>query len=521
MDADKKSLVLLILDGWGIGEKNHSNPLYIGKPARMAHIRTHYLSGALQSSGIAVGLPWEEEGNSEVGHLTIGAGKVIYQHYPRITLEIQNGAFAKKPALQGAFAHAKKNQGAVNLVGLLTEGNVHASFEHLEALITSARDAGVTRLNLHLFADGKDSRPKSVESLLERLTTVTKARGLGEIASVSGRFYALDRDEHWDRTEKAYRALIGEGTPAATIHEKVAEQYAKGLIDTFIEPVMLGDGRGSITDNDAVIFFDFREDSIRQIASPFILKDFDRFKTREYRNLYVATMTHYSDAFAVPVISESEKIEVPLGAVLAENGYLQLRIAETEKYAHVTYFFNGYRESPFPNEYRVLIPSKNVAQHDEAPEMMAREITARVTESIAEGGFNFILANFANLDMMGHTGNFDAALQAIQVVDDCVGKIMDACLERNVPLMITSDHGNVEKMLDPLTGYPETTHDPNLVPFYLIGKPFERLKTEEEADRVEHEANGILSDVAPTILELLEFPKSPHMTGESLLRRLQ
>ncbi len=521
METDKKSLVLLILDGWGIGEKNHSNPLFIGKPARIAHIKTHYLSGALQSSGIAVGLPWEEEGNSEVGHLTIGAGKVIYQHYPRITLEIQKGSFFKQPALQKAFAHALRNSGAVHLVGLLTEGNVHASLGHVEALIKAAREAGVPRLNFHFFADGKDSRPKSVENLLARVAVIAKEQALGELASLSGRFYALDRDEHWDRTEKAYRALIGEGSATTDVHEKIVEQYAKGLNDTFIEPVILQRDAGSIADNDAVIFFDFREDSIRQIASPFILKDFDKFTTREYKNLYVATMTHYSDAFQVPVISENERIEQPLGAVLADNGYVQLRIAETEKYAHVTYFFNGYRESPFPNEYRVLIPSKNVARHDEAPEMMAREITARLTESVVSGGFNFILANFANPDMMGHTGNFDAALQGIQVVDDCVGKIMDACLLQNVPLMITSDHGNVEKMLDPLTGYPETTHDPNLVPLYLIGKQFERSKTEEDADLIEREAAGILSDVTPTILELLTLPQPPIMTGESLLRRLR
>ncbi len=521
MDQKKKSLVLLILDGWGIGEKNHSNPLYIGKPSRIAHIKTHYLSGALQSSGIAVGLPWNEEGNSEVGHLTIGAGKVIYQHYPRITLEIERGDFFKNPVVVKAIAHAKENGSAVNLVGLLTEGNVHASLDHVHALLRAAKEQGAPRVNLHFFGDGKDSGPKSVRSLPGKSGAMRKEFGIGELGSLSGRFYALDRDNHWDRTEKAYRALVGLGPKVTEIDSKIQEQYDKGLNDAFLEPVVVGGGEQSIHDNDTVIFFDFREESVRQITSPFVLKDFDKFTTQEYKNLYVATMTHYSDAFPVPVISESERVERPLGSVLAEENYLQLRIAETEKYAHVTYFFNGYRESPFKNEYRVLIPSKNVAHQDEAPEMMAREITARVVESVTEGAFNFILANFANADMMGHTGNFDAALQAIQVVDECVSNIMDACLERDVPLMITSDHGNVERMLDPLTGYIETTHDPNFVPLYLIGHSFEREKSEEAADNIEHEAAGILSDVAPTILDLLGLEKPNDMTGESLIHRLR
>lgn len=516
----KRSLVLVILDGWGIGRKDYSNPIYIGKPKNLEYIKTHYLSGALQSSGIAVGLPWDEEGNSEVGHLTLGAGKIIYQHYPKITLAIRNGEFFKNPVFLKAFGHARKNNSAVHLVGLLTQGNVHASLEHLRALLDLGRRQNSTQLYLHLFSDGRDSPPRSAPQLLQEVQGFIKEFGVGRIASLSGRYYALDRDAHWERTEEVYKILTGRGAAIENVNEKISGYYRKGLSDEFIEPFLVGPETHPIQDNDVIIFFNFREDSIRQLAESFILKDFDKFPVTGFKNLLVVTMTSYANKLEVPVAFPNEIVVNPLGKILSDRGLTQLRIAETEKYAHVTFFFNGYREPPYTNEYRVLIPSQQVARHDLAPEMMAREISARLIESIDGGGFDFILANFANPDMVAHTGNFDAALQTILVIDEEIGKIMRTCLAKEAILLITSDHGNIERMVDPFTGRPETQHDPNLVPFYLAGRQFQRLKSEIEVDLIEKEAVGLLSDVAPTILELLDIPQPKEMTGESLLKVL-
>ncbi len=516
----RNAIVLLIIDGWGIGRKDYSNPIHVAKPKNLNYIKSRYLAGSLQSSGIAVGLPWGEEGNSEVGHLTIGAGKVIYQHYPKITIAVRNKSFASNPAFLGAASHVKKNGSAFHIVGLLSSGNVHSSLEHLEALISVAREAQVPRLNLHLFADGKDSPPQSVGDLLARAGKMIADIPGAEIASLSGRFYALDRDGHWDRTQKTYEALLGRAPLVGDPKDRIASYYAKDLSDEYIEPMCLGSEARPIRDRDAVVFFNFREDSIRQIAETLVNPEFEKFRAERFTELYVATMTNYSDQFKVPVAFPNDVVETPLGKVLANAEKLQLRIAETEKYAHVTYFFNGYRERPFPNEYRVLIPSRNVSGHDTAPEMMTKEVATRVIEAVAEGGFDFILANFASADVVAHTGNYDAALNAIQAIDDEVARIMAACLENGVTLAITSDHGNIEKMIDPLTGRPETKHDPNLVPLYLVGKAFERPKSEKTIDAVEAEATGILSDVAPTILEIMEVTKPEDMSGESLLRIL-
>ena len=516
----ERSLVLLILDGWGIGRKDHSNPLYVAKPKYISEIKKRYLSGALQSSGISVGLPWEEEGNSEVGHLTIGAGKIIYQHYPRITLSIERGDFFKNKVLLDLITHVKTTGGALHLAGLLTEGNVHASLEHVSALIKLAKAAGLSELYLDFFSDGKDSGPKSLPTLLEKVNKLTAETGIGKVSSISGRYYALDRDLHWDRTKRTYEALTGKGTTVESVKDKIASYYSRGLTDEFIEPMQMNPPH-PLRDGDSLFFFDFREDSIRQLAASFALKEFKEFPTQPFKNLMVATMTRYSDKLNAPVAFPSENVENPLGKALADRGLLQLRVAETEKYAHITFFFNGYREKPFQNEYRVLVPSRSVARHDESPEMMAREISTRVIEAVSEGGFGFILANLANPDMIAHTGNYDAALQAIMIVDEEVKRIASACLECGITLAITSDHGNIERMLAPYTGRPETKPDPNPVPFYLVGRGFERQKTEEKTEIIEENPIGILADVAPTVLEVMGVPKPKDMTGESLLKSLR
>jgi len=513
----RRSVVLAILDGWGIGREDESNPIYIANPKNIDYIKHNYLSGALQSSGIAVGLPWEEEGNSEVGHLTIGAGKVIYQHFPRITLAIRDGSFFKNEVFLKAIEHCKKNNSALNLVGLLTSGSVHASIEHLEALIKLAADKQVPALKLHLFTDGKDSDPHSALELITKIKEILTKTGIGEITSISGRYYALDRDNHWDRTEKAYEAIVGKKPTQKTIEDAINATYKKNLSDEFIDPVSINP-QNSLNDGDAVIFFDFREDSMRQLVEVFVNPNFEEFSAEKFQNLYVATMTqYYEKKFSLPVAFIPEKITNPIGKIISDAGKHQLRIAETEKYAHVTYFFNGFHDAPSKNEYRLLIPSRNIPKHDEHPEMMAQEITNRASESIAEKAFEFIVINYANPDIIAHTGNFEATVKTIKVVDDCIGQLMKAVLAVNGALVITADHGNAERVRNPLTGEEETKHDPNPVPIYIIGKEFKREKSEFTARLSEAEASGILADVAPTILYLMDIPKPKEMTGQNLI----
>jgi len=510
----KRTIILTILDGWGIGKADESNPIHVVNPQNINYLKANFPAGILQASGISVGLPWAEEGNSEVGHLNLGAGRIIYQYYPRITLAIHDASFFKNPALKNAFEHAKKYNSAVNLIGLLSEGNVHASFEHLVALVEFAKKENISKLNLHLFTDGRDSSPNSALELLARLPKE------GKLASLSGRFYGMDREGHWERTQKAYSVLVGEGPITDNIENHIKKTYERKFSDEFVEPIRIS-AEGSIKDNDALIFFNFREDRIRQIASAFINPQFKNFPTKSLNNLYIATMTQYDDEFKVPVAFPPEKIETCLGKVLSDKGKTQLRIAETQKYPHITYFFNGMREEPFKNEYRILIPSRSIIRQDEHPEMMANEVTTRAIESISEGVFDFILINYANSDIIAHTGNYKACLKAVRVIDEQIDQLVKTVLEHNAVLIITSDHGNIEKLFNPLTGLPETQHDPSPVPVYLVAKEFMRSRTEAEIRRSEKENTGILADVAPTILELMAISKPKEMTGQSLLRFLR
>ncbi len=509
----KKTVLLVILDGWGIGAHNETNPVYSVNPKNIDYIKRHYPSGALQASGIAVGLPWEEEGNSEVGHLTIGSGRVIYQHFPKITLAIRNESFYTNPALKDAAAHVKQSGGTLHFAGLLTRGSVHASLQHVDALVQFAEREKIANISLHLFADGKDSPPKSLPSLLEAVPEKY-------LSSISGRYYAMDRDMHWDRTAATYRMLTGQTAPVPNYKEAITAHFAKDLSEEFIEPMLVGENPKSVRDGDALIFFNFREDSMRQTAEAFDRKDFNHFPIYDFKNLYVATMTTYSDKFTLPVLFPTERVENPIAKVLSDTGKLQVHIAETEKYAHVTYFFNGYKDAPFKNEYRILIPSKNVPRHDEHPEMMAREITARVLQAVEEGAFDFIIVNYANADIIAHTGNYEAATKAIQVLDECMGELHNKVIEHNAVMLISSDHGNIEQMIYPLTGEPETKHNVSPVPLYIVGHEYMRERSDAQIDESEKRTMGIISDIAPTILQLLEIPKPPEMTGESLLSML-
>jgi 2,3-bisphosphoglycerate-independent phosphoglycerate mutase len=513
----KKTVILVILDGWGIGKLDESNPIYRAEPETINFIRSNFPAGALQASGIAVGLPWEEEGNSEVGHLTLGAGKVLYQHFPRISLAIRDGNFFKNPVLLKAIEHAKKNNSAVHLMGLLTDANIHASLGHLKALIQMMKEEKAPKFCLHLFADGRDSEPRSVLNILDKLSDSLNFDVRQFLVSLSGRYYAMDRDKHWDRTENTYRVITGEDPDKISLEEAVKKAYERNLDDEYIEPAVVGEPR-FVSDNDAVICFNFREDRMRQLAEVFINPDFKNFPVKRFDNLFFATFTGYDAKFTVPVAFPEETVENPLGKVLSDAGKRQLRIAETEKYAHITYFFNGLKEKPFPEEFRILIPSENAVHYENYPQMMASAITDRVLAAITESTFDFILVNYANSDMVAHTGNYDATIKAVKVVDGEIKRLMEGVLGQNHILMITSDHGNAEVLMDLKTGEPETKHNPNPVPFYLVANGLKKKTPVNPLASLP--VLGILSDVAPTVLEIMKIPKPPDMTGQSLLPQL-
>ncbi len=508
----RRTVVLIILDGWGIGPDNDSNPIHVVKPQNFAWLAENYPLTSLQASGIAVGLPWGEVGNSEVGHLTLGAGKVVYQYYPKITMAVQDGTFFENPVLKQAFDHARENNSGVNLVGLLTKVNTHASLEHIQALLAMAGKEGVSNVKLHLFADGKDSAP---HSLGELLAAVPKDK----LATLTGRYYAMDRSQNWPLVQKAYDCLTGGGgETAADPKATIDAVYARGMTEEFLPPLRIAPEK-SIQENDAVIFFNFREDSMREIAEAFISPEFDKFPTKKFSNLFLATFTRYADKLKAPVAFPADEVEKPLSAILADNQKTQLRLAETYKYAHVTYFFNGHREAPYKGEYRALVPSLNLTHPDEKPELAASAVTDRLLEAIQNQGFDFVLVNYSNPDTIAHTGKYDACLEAVRVMDRELGRILKATLNTPTVLLITSDHGNIEEILNPKTGEPETQHDSSPVPLYLVSPELKGRKFANWRD-IRNQTMGILSDVAPTILALMELPQPPEMNGRNLLRDL-
>lgn len=508
----KKRAVLIILDGWGIGSNNESNPIYIVKPPTFKWLEENYPVTSLQASGIAVGLPWGEVGNSEVGHLTLGAGKVLYQYYPKITMAIKDGSFFENKTLKDACAHAREHAGAVNFVGLLTKANVHASLDHLLALIKMARDEKVPKINCHLFADGKDSPPHTLESFLKEIPHEY-------CASVIGRYYGMDREDNWRLTQASYQTMTGQlgrivNDPATVIQET----YQNGNTEEYLPAMRFAEDK-KIMDGDAVVFFNYREDSIRQIASSFIMKDFDKFPVINFQNLYVATMTHYDDRFLVPIVFPADIVAEPLGKVISDNGLAQLRVAETYKYAHVTYFFNGLREPPYQGEYRTLVPPLPSLHNEKHPEMMAVAITDRLIDAIQSRGFDFILANYANPDTIAHTANYNAAIEVVRIIDREIARILKVAQNAETLLVITSDHGNIEEMINQISGLPESQHDSSPVPFYIVAEEFKGRKFIDQ-ERLAFETGGTLADVAPTILEVMGIKKPDGMTGQSLLEEI-
>ncbi len=515
----KQTVVLAILDGWGIGRRDESNAIYLANPETVQWIEANYPAGALEASGISIGLPWNEEGNSEVGHLTLGSGRVLEQHYLKITKAIESGAFFKNEALVGAFRHAREHGGAVHLVGLLTDARVHASLGHLAAFLKLASEESGVTVYLHLFTDGRDASPKSARQILEQLRHFEDQYGVHPgIASLGGRYYGMDRNGNWDRTEAAYRAVVGKAEHL-TVDEALQRTYDKDLSDEYVYPVSV-DSR-SIQNGDAIIFFNFREDRMRQLSEAFIDGRFTHFAVERFTDLYVALMTDYHSGKRPPTGGGStehvaflrETVKNTLGEVLSASHMLQMRIAETEKYAHVTYFFNGLREEPFADEYRVLVPSSNVRNYAAEPAMQAKAITDRTIVALGNNLYDFILCNYANADMVAHTGNVQATVQAIRVVDAELNRLVRTVLAGDHILIITADHGNAEVIFDTATGEPDTKHNDNPVPFYVVGKAFEGKKLGEHTSEVV----GMLADVAPTILSLLKVAVPPDMTGTALL----
>ena len=515
-----KPVVLAILDGYGRGPENIGNAIFKAKKPNIDFIEKNFPMTNLQASGIAVGLPWGEEGNSEVGHLNLGAGRIVYQYLPRITFSIRDGSFFKLPALAGAAEHIKKNNSSLHIIGLVGSGNVHSYVDHLYGVLEFAKRENIKNVFIHAFTDGRDSPPKDALDFYEKLQNKLNADyPFTKIASIIGRHYAMDRDNHWDQTEAAYQLLTeSKGEAFGDIASAIKSDYEKRITDESIGPKVLSDN--PIKNNDAVIFINFREDSARQLTQAFVAENFDKFNRKKIDNLYFATMTRYEKNLPLNVLFEPLEIKNALAEAVANNGKFQIHIAETEKYAHVTYFFNGGIENPFFNEDRILVPTKRDHDFAKAPAMSASEITEKLIGFINSKKYDLIVVNYANADMVGHTGNFNAAVAAIEILDAEIGKLMAEILKINGVLIITADHGNADEVINPVSGVPQPEHTANPVPCYLIGNDFKKEKSQEKIEVGKIEVGGILADVAPTILELMESPQPPEMTGKSLLKIL-
>ena len=521
-----KPVILVILDGFGRGPENAANAIFKAKKPNFDFIEKNFLGTNLQASGIAVGLPWGEEGNSEVGHLNLGAGRIVYQYLPRIMFAIRDGSFFKNPELLASAEHVKKNNSAFHIIGLIGSGNVHSYIDHLYAALDFAKNENIKEVFIHAFTDGRDSPPKDALMFYEKLQNkILESYPFAKVSSLIGRHFALDRDNNWDRTEKAYKLLTeNTGEVFSDIKSAIESDYGKHITDEFIEPKIIPstsqrDG-GPIKDGDAVLFLDFREDSARQLTRAFVEDDFNHFPRKKINDLYFATMTRYEKGLPINVLFEPLKIESTLAEVVSKADKSQVHIAETEKYAHVTYFFNGLVEPAFPKETRELVPSEKDYNFSKRPEMDAFKITEKIIEAL-KSNCDFVVANYANSDMVGHTGDFDAAVKAVEVLDSEIGKIIAEVLKNDAALVITSDHGNADEMINLLTGAPQTEHTGNPVPFYLVAKDLKQEKDPEEVEIGKLETGGILADVAPTILELMDIKQPSEMTGKSLLKILK
>ncbi len=524
-----KPVVLMVLDGWGYSAVHTGNAIQ-GHTPNLERLYNTYPHTFLKTSGESVGLPEGQMGNSEVGHMNLGAGFVVYQQFVRIDLAIRDGSFFQNPALTGAIEHIRQTNGKLHLMGLTGPGGVHAHSRHMYALLKLAHDAGVAseKVFVHAFMDGRDTAPTSGLGFMQELEQHLAEWG-GRIATVAGRYYAMDRDNRWERVQKAYLALTqGEGPTAASAEAALTVSYAANVTDEFVLPTVITGPEGgpltTIQDGDAVIYANFRADRARELTKAFVLPD-DKFgpftlpdgkpagfaREGQLQNLYFATVTEYQQGLPTKIAFNSKDVEHPLAKIVSDAGLRQFHIAETEKYAHVTFFFNGGREAPFPNEDRLLISSPKVATYDLKPEMSANEVTDALLQRIAADEYDFIIVNYANFDMVGHTGIVEAALKAAATVDSCVGRVAEAVLAKGGTLLITADHGNAEKMIDLETGGPFTEHTTTPVECMLVtpdDSPYRHTTLKE----------GILASVSPTLLQILQLPKPAEMAESSLIQ---
>ncbi len=511
-----RPVVLVILDGWGLGRNEPGNAVLAAATPTMDRLWAAYPHATLKTSGEDVGLPAGQMGNSEVGHTNLGAGFVVYQWLTRIDKAIADGDLARNPTLLGALEHVRRTGGTLHLLGLVSDGGVHSHVRHLEAILRLARDGGAPDVAVHAFTDGRDTAPTSGAGFMARLDAFLAELGQGRIATVAGRYWGMDRDRRWERTKAAYDAIAsGIGERAATAAEAIARAYAAGVTDEFVPPTVIvppGGEPTTVKPGDAVVFFNFRSDRGRQLAAAFADPAFDGWDRGPLpTDVPVVTLTRYDDDLPVAVAFEPHDVTTPLARMVSEAGLAQFHSAETEKYAHVTFFFNGGREDPFPGEERALIPSPKVATYDLQPEMSAAGVTDAVVEAIASGRFAFVVVNYANGDMVGHTGVVDAARRAVETVDACLDRVVTATLAAGGALLVTADHGNAEEMIDLATGQPMTAHTTNPVPLVLVApdsSPYRRVALRQD---------GRLAGIAPTVLRLLGLPIPPEMTEPPLV----
>ncbi|HEX7713269.1 MAG TPA: 2,3-bisphosphoglycerate-independent phosphoglycerate mutase [Bacillota bacterium] len=505
---------LIILDGWGVNPREEGNAIKKANTPFLDSLFSNYPHATLLCSGEAVGLPEGQMGTSEVGHMNIGAGRVVYQSLVRISKALREGELKRNPVFLDLVNYAVREDRPLHVMGLVSPGGVHSHTEHLYGLIQLAKESGVKEIYIHAFLDGRDTPPSSAREYLSELEDVCREKEIGRIATVSGRYYAMDRDKRWDRVEKAYRAMVaGEGEEADSALQAVSNSYAREITDEFVLPTVITHGgkpMATIGSGDPVLFFNFRPDRAREITRAFIEENFNSFeRPKGYLNPHFVCMTQYDESLDVPLLFPPEaKLKNILAEVLADHGLKELRIAETEKYAHVTFFFNGGVEQPYSLEDRVLIPSPKVATYDLQPEMSANQVTENLMTQIEQDKYDAIIVNFANCDMVGHTGIMEAAMKAVETVDRCLSRILPAILAKGGAVIITADHGNAEQMIDYQTGEPYTAHTTFPVPVIVAGvKPPYKVR------------DGILADLAPTILEMLSIAKPPEMTGTSLIER--
>jgi 2,3-bisphosphoglycerate-independent phosphoglycerate mutase len=521
-----RPVVLVILDGFGIAPASRANAISLAKTPNFDKYSQNYPIMPLAASGEAVGLSWGEMGNSQVGHLSLGSGVIPYQNLPRITKAITEGEFYENEAFIKACQNAKKNDTALHLIGLVSSGGIHSYNEHLYALLELAKQQKVDRVYVHAFLDGRDTPYNSGVNFIAKLQEKLKKIGIGAIASLSGRFWAMDRDNRWDRIAKAWQTMVdgqSENKYESAV-EAIEKSYDKKIYDEELEPTVilddLGKPKGTIKDGDSVIFFNFRSDRARQLTQALVLPGFEKFKRTYFKKLFMVTMVQYEKDLPVTVAYPPLIIDMPLARVLSEAGLRQLHIAETEKYAHVTYFFNGGQEKVYEGEDRLLVPSPQVTSYDQKPAMSARELTTKINQAVKEAQYDFIVVNYANPDMVGHTGNMQATIEAVEILDQLIGELVDTVLSYSGLVMITSDHGNAEKLYDLQSGEISKEHSNSPVPFFIIGDDFAGksvLAGNVGTDLSHVTPVGVLADVPPTVLKIMGIKKPPAMTGSSLI----